>query len=69
MLYSLNNLNSLQIKFLIFIAVVLVVTIGFAILIWHQTIIVEAKALAAKKRQQEYQSQLDTEEPEAETQI
>ena len=51
-------LTSLQIKFLILIAMVFLITIGFAILIWRQTIIVERKALAAKMRQKEYQNQL-----------
>ena len=50
-------LTSLQIKFLIFIVCVFLITVGFAILIWHQTIIVEKKALAAKQRQKEYQNQ------------
>lgn len=48
-------LTSLQIKFLILIFMVFLITIGFAILIWRQTIVVEKKALAAKQRQKECQ--------------
>jgi len=51
--------TSLQIKFLIFIAIVFVVTVGFGILILRQMKVVGKKALAAKQRQQEYQDQLD----------
>jgi hypothetical protein len=35
------------------------VEIAFAILIWHQAVIVQEKALAAKRRQQEYLDQLE----------
>jgi hypothetical protein len=41
-------MNSIQIKFLILIALVLMITLGFGLLIWRQTIKVEKKALAAK---------------------
>jgi hypothetical protein len=34
---------------------VFLITFGFAILIWRQTIVVEKKALAAKQRQKEFQ--------------
>lgn len=44
--------TSLQIKYLIFIAAVLVITIGFAILIFRQLKIVGDKALIAKQRQE-----------------
>lgn len=50
--------TSLQIKFLIFIAVVFVITAGFAILISRQMKKVGQKALEAKQRQQDYQDQL-----------
>jgi hypothetical protein len=50
--------NSLQIKFLIFIAVVFIITLGFAILIGRQINIVGKKALAAKQRQMELQNQI-----------
>lgn len=56
-------MNSLQIKFLVLIAVVFLATVGFAILIWQQTITIEKKALAAKRRQQSYKDQQkDTDE-------
>jgi len=58
--------TSLQIKFLIFIAIVAVITLGFAILIGRQIVIVGQKAVAAKKRQEEYQNQLE-EEPKEES--
>jgi hypothetical protein len=44
--------TSLQIKYLIFIAAVLVITIGFAILIFRQLKVVGDKALIAKQRQE-----------------
>lgn len=56
--------TSLQIKFLIFIAVVIVITIGFAILIMRQMGTMGKKALAAKQRQEKYQNQLDAEQKE-----
>lgn len=59
-------LNSLQIKFLILIAVVAVITLFFAILIFRQMKVVSQKALEAKHRQTEYLKQLE-EEPEEET--
>ena len=36
---------------------VFLITIGFAILIWRQTIVVEKKALAAKQRQKESENE------------
>jgi hypothetical protein len=56
--------TSLQIKFLIFIAIVFIITVGFTILIWRQMKIVGKKALAAKQRQKEYQNQLDDDQKE-----
>ena len=50
-------LNSLQIKFLILIALVFIVNMGFAIVIWQQTINIEKKALAAKQRQKTYMNE------------
>ena len=50
--------TSLQIKFLIFIAIVFIVTVGFSILIGRQIIKVGKKALAAKQRQMELQNQM-----------
>ncbi len=52
--------TSLQIKFLIFIAIVCVITAGFAILIMRQMKVVGNKALEAKRRQMDYQQQLET---------
>jgi len=59
-------LTSLQIKFMIFIAIVCIITVGFGFLIMHQMKVVSKKALIAKQRQEEYQNQVDddrTEEP------
>jgi hypothetical protein len=56
--------TSLQIKFLIFIAIVFIITVGFAILIGRQIIVVGKKAVAAKQRQKEYQNRLDDEQTE-----
>jgi hypothetical protein len=50
--------NSLQIKFLIFIAIVFVISVGFAILISRQMKVVGQKALVAKERHKEYENQL-----------
>ncbi|MCX5780562.1 MAG: hypothetical protein NTV45_07040 [Firmicutes bacterium] len=50
--------NSLQIKFLIFIAVVFVIGVGFAILISRQMKVVGQKALIAKERHKAYENQL-----------
>lgn len=61
--------NSLQIKFLIFIGVVFIITIGFAILISRQMKVVGRKALAAKERQNEYQKQLDAEQKEIQSKL
>ena len=52
-------MNSLQLKFLIFIAVVFVITVVFAYIIYRQFNKVGKTALEAKQRQQEYQYQLD----------
>lgn len=56
--------TSLQIKFLIFIAIVFIVTVGFGILIMVQMKVVSKKALIAKQRQEEYQNQLDDDQQE-----
>ena len=56
--------TSLQIKFLIFIAIVFIVTVGFGILILRQMKVVGKKALAAKQRQEEYQSHSDNHQKE-----
>ena len=48
----------MQIKFLILIALVFIITVGFCVLIWQQTKRFEKKALAAKKRQKEYEGEL-----------
>lgn len=54
--------TGLQINFLIFIAVVFVITVGFAILILRQMKITGQKALEAKQRQQNYQNQVDADQ-------
>lgn len=51
--------TSLQIKFLIFIAIVVIITAGFAILISRQMRKMSKKALTAKQCQKDYQNQLD----------
>lgn len=56
----------MQTKFLIFIAIVFIITIIFGILIWRQTLIFERKALAAKQRKEEYIKQLEQELQEKE---
>lgn len=58
----------MQAKFLIFIAVVFVITITFGILIWRQTLVFEKKALAAKQRKEEYLLQLEAEMEEQKAQ-
>jgi len=55
-------LNSLQMKFLIFIAIVFLITVGFGILITRQMKVVGEKALVAKKAQEEYRKQLEEEQ-------
>lgn len=55
-------MNSLQIKFLIFIAIVFLITVGFGILITRQMKVVGEKALVAKKAQEEYRKQLEEEQ-------
>jgi len=52
------TMHALQIKFLILIAVVFIITAGFCVLIWQQTKRFEKKALAAKQRQKEYEREL-----------
>lgn len=52
-------MNSLQIKFLVFITVVFIITMVFAFIIYRQFNKVGKTALEAKQRQQEYQDQLD----------
>ncbi|NMC28419.1 MAG: hypothetical protein GYA42_09800 [Syntrophomonadaceae bacterium] len=61
-------MNSLQIKFLIFIAIVFVITVGFGILITRQMKVVGEKALVAKKAQDEYRKQLEEEQRQIEEQ-
>lgn len=56
--------TSLQIKFLIFIAIVFVITAGFAIVISRQMKVVGKKALEAKQRQEEYLNQADNDHNE-----
>lgn len=53
-----ENMDVMQIKFLILIALVFIITAGFGILIWQQTKRFEKKALAAKQRQKEYEHEL-----------
>ncbi len=48
----------MQTKFLILIALVFLITAGFCVLIWRQTIVFEKKALAAKLRQKEREKEL-----------
>jgi ABC-type protease/lipase transport system fused ATPase/permease subunit len=54
----------MQTKFLIFMAIVFIVTIIFGVLIWRQTLVFEKKALAAKQRKEAYLKQLEQEEQE-----
>ena len=51
-------MGDLQIKFIILIVLVFIITAGFCILIWKQTKRFEKKALAAKHRQKEYEKEL-----------
>jgi cytochrome oxidase assembly protein ShyY1 len=51
-------MGDLQIKFLILIVLVFLITAGFCILIWQQTKKFEKKALLAKQRQKEYEKEL-----------
>lgn len=53
-----ENMQIMQIKFMILIALVFIITAGFCVLIWQQTKRFEKKALAAKQRQQEYEQVL-----------
>lgn len=53
-----KNMQIMQIKFLVLIALVFVITAGFCVLIWQQTKRFEKKALAAKQRQKEYEREL-----------
>lgn len=54
----------MQTKFLIFMAIVFIVTIVFGVLIWRQTLVFEKKALAAKQRKEAYLKQLEQEAQE-----
>jgi hypothetical protein len=47
---------------MVLIAAVFLMSITFAVLIWQQCIKFEKKALAAKKRQEEYIAQLELEQ-------
>lgn len=51
----------MQTAFLILIGIVFILSIFFAILIWRQTVKFEKKALAAKRRKEEYMRQLELE--------
>jgi len=51
-------MEDLQIKFIVLIALVFLITAGFCILIWQQTKRFEKKALLAKQRQKEYEKEL-----------
>lgn len=53
-----ENMQIVQIKFMILIALVFVITAGFCVLIWQQTKRFEKKALAAKQRQKDYEQVL-----------
>lgn len=48
----------MQTKFIILIVLVFLITAGFCVLIWQQTIRFEKKALAAKQRQKEHKQEL-----------
>ncbi|MEA1961417.1 MAG: hypothetical protein U9N81_09140 [Bacillota bacterium] len=48
----------MQSKFLLLIALVFVITLGFSIMIWRQTIQIEKKAMVAKQRQKAYEKEL-----------
>jgi cytochrome oxidase assembly protein ShyY1 len=51
-------MEDMQIKFLILIILVFLITAGFCLLIWQQTKRFEKKALLAKQRQKEYEKEL-----------
>jgi cytochrome oxidase assembly protein ShyY1 len=51
-------MEMMQIKFLVLIILVFIITVGFCVLIWQQTKHFEKKALAAKQRQKEYEEVL-----------
>jgi hypothetical protein len=51
-------MGDLQIKFIVLIVLVFLITAGFCALIWNQTKRFEKKALAAKQRQKEYEKEL-----------
>jgi uncharacterized protein HemX len=51
-------MEMMQIKFLVLIILVFIITVGFCVLIWQQTKRFEKKALAAKQRQKEYETEL-----------
>jgi len=51
-------MDNMQIKFIILIALVFIITAGFCVLIWQQTKRFEKKALAAKQRQKDYEQVL-----------
>ena len=53
-----ENMQSMEIKFIILIVLVFLITAGFCVLIWQQTKRFEKKALAAKQRQKEYEQVL-----------
>ena len=48
----------MQSKFLMLIALVVIITLGFGIMIWRQTIQVQKKALAAKQKKKMYEEKL-----------
>ncbi|HHW61237.1 MAG TPA: hypothetical protein GX404_04960 [Syntrophomonadaceae bacterium] len=47
-----------QLKFLILVFLVVLITVGFAILIWQQTKKVEKKALLAKQKQKNHEQKI-----------
>lgn len=51
-------MTDLQIKFLILVFLVVLITVGFAILIWQQTKKVEKKALLAKQKQKTHEKEM-----------
>lgn len=51
-------MTDVQMKFLILIVLVVIITGGFALLVWLQTIKFEKKALLAKQRQKEYEKEM-----------
>jgi predicted Holliday junction resolvase-like endonuclease len=57
-----NRGDDVQKLYFILIILVFILSLLFAVLIWHQTIKFEKKALAAKRAKEEYLNQLRLEE-------